>query len=148
MKFVFLNSPLYQTTAQNCQEEEGNQETTNFSLVRDAQSTCTFTAEDMDSRTGERITRRQAENGVYTWEVQNPLYFKITNVEILLHANTTVYHIQIRFNHNLRRALDLHKAYLNFQVWTTSLTASGTTYFYLFLFLVNMYFLKFGVISI
>ncbi|QID41190.1 Ren [Tomato yellow leaf deformation dwarf virus] len=102
----------------------------------------------MDSRTGERITRRQAENGVYTWEVQNPLYFKITNVEILLHANTTVYHVQIRFNHNLRRALDLHKAYFNFQVWTTSLTASGTTYLNRFKFLVNMYLDQLGVISI
>ncbi|QMV80666.1 replication enhancer protein [Tomato golden net virus] len=102
----------------------------------------------MDSRTEERITRRQAENGVYTWEVHNPLYFKITNVEVLLHANTRVYHIQIRFNHNLRRALHLHKSFLNFQIWTTSLTASGTTYLTRFKYLVLLYLDRLGVISI
>nr|AQT01477.1 REN [Tomato yellow spot virus]AQT01497.1 REN [Tomato yellow spot virus] len=102
----------------------------------------------MDSRTGELITVPQAENGVYIWEISNPLYFKIYLVEDLMYTTTRVYHIQIRFNHNLRRALDLHKAFLNFQVWTTSLTASGTTYLIWFRHLVMLYLERLGVITI
>ncbi|UNA95271.1 REn [Euphorbia severe leaf golden mosaic virus] len=102
----------------------------------------------MDSRTGELITAPQAENGVYIWEITNPLYFKITHVETPLYTNTRIYHIQIRFNHNLRKALDLHKAFLNFQVWTTSLTASGTTYLNRFRHLVLLYLDQLGVISV
>ncbi|CAD89702.1 replication enhancer [Sida micrantha mosaic virus] len=102
----------------------------------------------MDSRTGELITVPQAENGVYIWEITNPLYFKIYRVEYRPYTTTRVYHIQIRLNLNLRRALDLHKAFLNFQVWTTSLTASGTTYLIRFRHLVMMYLDQLGVISI
>ncbi|ADR77523.1 replication enhancer [Sida golden yellow vein virus-[Jamaica:Liguanea2:2008]] len=102
----------------------------------------------MVSRTGELITARQAENGVYIWEIENPLYFKIYWVEDQIYTRTRVYHIQIRFNHNLRRALGLHKAYLNFQVWTTSMTASGSTYLARFGQLVNEYLYQLGVIGI
>nr|ULE28048.1 enhancer protein [Tomato severe rugose virus] len=102
----------------------------------------------MDSRTGELITARQAENGVYIWEISNPLYFKINRVEVPMYTASTVYHVQIRFNHNLRRALHLHKSFLNFQIWTTSLTASGTTYLSRFKYLVLLYLDRLGVISI
>nr|AQT01417.1 REN [Sida micrantha mosaic virus] len=102
----------------------------------------------MDSRTGEFITAPQAENGVYIWEIPNPLYFKMYRVEDPPYTRTRVYHVQIRFNHNLRRALGLHKAYLNFQVWTTSLTASGTTYLTRFRRLVMMYLDQLGVIAL
>ncbi|ABC75110.1 replication enhancer protein [Chino del tomate virus] len=102
----------------------------------------------MDSRTGEFITVPQAENGVYIWEIQNPLYFKMYRVEDPPYTRTRVYHVQIRFNHNLRRALHLHKAYLNFQVWTTSITASGSTYLARFRHLVMLYLNQLGVISI
>ncbi|ACD93169.1 replication enhancer protein [Tomato mild mosaic virus] len=102
----------------------------------------------MDSRTGESITAPQAENGVYIWEISNPLYFKIYNVEDLRYTATRVYHIQIRFNHNLRRMLGLHKAFLNFQVWTTSVRASGTTYLHRFRQLVMLYLDQLGVISL
>ncbi|ALK03444.1 replication enhancer protein [Whitefly-associated begomovirus 2] len=102
----------------------------------------------MDSRTGELITVPQAENGVYIWEIENPLYFKMYRVEEPLYTRTRIYSVQIRFNHNLRRALDLHKAYLNFQVWTTSLTASGSTYLNRFRHLVMLYLDQLGVISI
>ncbi|ADV15502.1 replication enhancer [Sida micrantha mosaic virus - Rhombifolia [Bolivia:Cerro Fraile 1:2007]] len=102
----------------------------------------------MDSRTGEFITAPQAENGVYIWEITNPLYFKIYRVEDPPFTRTRVYHIQIRFNHNLRKALGLHKAYLNFQVWTTSLTASGKTYLSRFKRLVMKYLDHLGVISL
>ncbi|AFD54551.1 replication-enhancer protein [Macroptilium yellow vein virus] len=102
----------------------------------------------MDSRTGELITARQAENGVYIWEISNPLYFKTYNVEDPPHTRTRIYHVQIRFNHNLRNKLDLHKAFLNFQVWTISLRASGTTYLHRFKYLVMLYLDRLGVISI
>nr|AFD54527.1 replication-enhancer protein [Macroptilium yellow spot virus] len=102
----------------------------------------------MDSRTGELITAHQAESGVYIWEISNPLYFKINNVEDPLHTMTRIYHVQIRFNHNLRKALALHKAYLNFQVWTISLRASGTTYLVRFQYLVMLYLERIGVISL
>ncbi|AGH29734.1 replication-enhancer protein [Tomato chlorotic mottle virus] len=102
----------------------------------------------MDSRTGELITAHQAENGVYTWEISNPLYFKMYNVEDILYTRTRVYHVQIRFNHNLRRVLGLHKAYLNFQIWTTSLRASGMTYLNRFKYLVMLYIDQLGVISV
>ncbi|ADK55017.2 replication enhancer protein [Chino del tomate Amazonas virus] len=102
----------------------------------------------MDSRTEELITAHQAENGVYIWEITNPLYFKIYNVETPMYTNSRVYHIQIRFNHNLRKELNLHKAILNFQVWTTSVTASGTTYLNKFRHLVMLYLDQLGVISI
>nr|AIN36352.1 REN [Macroptilium yellow spot virus] len=102
----------------------------------------------MDSRTGELITAHQAESGVYIWEISNPLYFKINNVEDPLHTMTRIYHVQIRFNHNLRKALALHKAYLNFQVWTISLRASGTTYLARFKYLVMLYLERIGVISL
>ncbi|ACQ57343.1 REn [Malvastrum yellow mosaic Helshire virus] len=102
----------------------------------------------MDSRTGELITAPHAENGVYIWEIENPLYFRIYRVVDLLYTRTRVYNIQIRFNHNLRKVLGLHKAYLNFQVWTTSMTASGSTYLVRFRRLVNMYLDELGVISL
>nr|AIN36337.1 REN [Macroptilium yellow spot virus] len=102
----------------------------------------------MDSRTGELITAHQAESGVYIWEISNPLYFKINNVEDPLHTMTRIYHVQIRFNHNLRKALALHKAYLNFQIWTISLRASGTTYLVRFKYLVMLYLDRIGVISL
>nr|ALK03419.1 replication enhancer protein [Sida golden mosaic Honduras virus] len=102
----------------------------------------------MDSRTGEFITAPQAENGVYIWEIENPLYFRMYRVEDPIYTNSRIYNIQIRFNHNLRRALHFHKAYLNFQVWTISMTASGSTYLARFRHLVNLYLDRLGVISI
>nr|ANB50116.1 replication enhancement protein [Bean golden yellow mosaic virus]APX44076.1 replication enhancement protein [Bean golden yellow mosaic virus]APX44081.1 replication enhancement protein [Bean golden yellow mosaic virus] len=102
----------------------------------------------MDSRTGENITAHQAENSVFIWEVPNPLYFKIMRVEDPAYTRTRIYHIQVRFNHNLRKALDLHKAFLNFQVWTTSIQASGTTYLNRFRHLVLLYLHRLGVIGI
>ncbi|AQT01539.1 REN [Sida chlorotic mottle virus] len=102
----------------------------------------------MDSRTGENITVSQAENSVFIWEVPNPLYFRIDHVEDPIYTMTRIYHIQIRFNHNVRKALGLHKAYLNFQVWTTSIRASGTTYLHRFKHLVNMYLDNIGVIGL
>nr|CVH55596.1 replication enhancer protein [Papaya leaf curl virus] len=75
----------------------------------------------MDSRTGEFITAAQAENGVFIWEIQNPLYFKITehnNRPFLM--NKDIITVQIQFNYNLRKALGIHKCFLAFRIWMTS----------------------------
>ncbi|AAF06956.1 AC3 [Pepper golden mosaic virus] len=102
----------------------------------------------MDSRTGESITVRQAENSVFIWKVPNPLFFKIQRVEAPLDTRTRIYYIEVRFNHNLRRALALHKSFLHFQVWTTSMTASGTTYLNRFKFRIMLYLHRLGAIGI
>nr|UUF95129.1 replication enhancer protein [Chilli leaf curl Ahmedabad virus] len=80
----------------------------------------------MDSRTGEPITAAQAENGVFIWEITNPLYFKITehhNRPFL--RNQDILTVQIQFNHNLRKALGIHKCFLTFRIWTTLQPLTG-----------------------
>nr|AYN61544.1 AC3 [Tomato leaf curl New Delhi virus]WBU87218.1 replication enhancer [Papaya leaf curl Haveri virus]QCB61291.1 replication enhancer protein [Tomato leaf curl New Delhi virus]WOR75545.1 replication enhancer protein [Tomato leaf curl New Delhi virus]WOR75550.1 replication enhancer protein [Tomato leaf curl New Delhi virus] len=72
-----------------------------------------------DSRTGEYITADRAESGVFIWTVPNPLYFKILKHDSRpFLTNHDIIKVQIQFNHNLRRALGLHKCFLTFQVWT------------------------------
>nr|AHA82226.1 AC3 [Tobacco curly shoot virus] len=80
----------------------------------------------MDSRTGELITAAQTKNGVFIWEIQNPLYFKITehhNRPYLM--NRDIITVQIQFNHNLRKALGIHKCFLAFRIWMTSQPPTG-----------------------
>nr|AWD84454.1 replication enhancement protein [Cotton leaf curl virus] len=80
----------------------------------------------MDSRTGEPITAAQAENGVFIWEITNPLYFKITshhNRPFL--RNRDIITCRIQFNHNLRKALGIHKCFLTFRIWTTLQPQTG-----------------------
>ncbi|AAO25669.1 replicational enhancer protein [Tomato leaf curl Gujarat virus] len=80
----------------------------------------------MDSRTGEFITAAQAENGVFIWEIQNPLYFKITehqNRPFLM--NEDIITVQIQFNHNLRKVLGIHKCFLTYRCWMTSQPPTG-----------------------
>nr|QDG02842.1 replication enhancer protein [Pepper yellow vein Mali virus] len=102
----------------------------------------------MDSRTGEHITARQARNGVFIWEINNPLYFTITNHDIRpFNMNQDILTLQIRFNHNLRRALGIHKCFLNFKVWTTLRPQTGL-FLRVFRFQVLKYLNNLGVISI
>ncbi|ACI24164.1 AC3 protein [Clerodendrum golden mosaic China virus] len=80
----------------------------------------------MDSRTGEIITATQAENGVFIWEVPNPLYFKITEHDSRpFNMNHDIITVQIQFNHNLRKALGLHKCFLSFRIWTRLTPPTG-----------------------
>nr|ACH72917.1 AC3 [Croton yellow vein mosaic virus]AUT36480.1 Ren [Croton yellow vein mosaic virus] len=102
----------------------------------------------MDSRTGELITAAQAENGVFIWEIQNPLYFKITqhhNRPFLMKEDIIT--VQIQFNHNLRKALGIHKCSLSFKVWTTSRDSTGM-FLRVFKTQVIRYLDRLGVISI
>nr|CAS97473.1 replication enhancer protein (REn) [Pepper yellow vein Mali virus] len=102
----------------------------------------------MDSRTGEHITARQAKNGVFIWEINNPLYFTITNHDIRpFNMNQDILTLQIRFNHNLRKALGIHKCFLNFKVWTTLRPQTGL-FLRVFRFQVLKYLNNLGVISI
>ncbi|ADO40553.1 replication enhancer protein [Okra leaf curl India virus [India:Sonipat EL14A:2006]] len=74
----------------------------------------------MDSRTGERITAAHSTNGVFIWEVPNPLYFKILNHDNRpFTTNMDIITMRIQFNYNLRKALGVHKCFLTFRIWTT-----------------------------
>nr|UFP62927.1 AC3 [African cassava mosaic virus] len=102
----------------------------------------------MDSRTGELITAPQAKNGVYTWEIKIPPYFAITRHEqrpFLL--NQDIITVQVRFNHNVRKALGIHKCFLNFRVWTTLRPQTGL-FLRVFRYQVLKYLNNIGVISI
>nr|ACS94050.1 replication enhancer protein [Tomato leaf curl Vietnam virus] len=80
----------------------------------------------MDSRTGELITATQAENGVFTWEITNPLYFKITEIQNRpFLSNNDIVTVRIQFNYNLRKALGMHQCFLDFRIWTTSHLQTG-----------------------
>nr|UFP63075.1 AC3 [East African cassava mosaic virus] len=102
----------------------------------------------MDSRTGELITAPQAMNGVFTWEITNPLYFAITNQDQRPgNMNHDILTLQIRFNHNLRKALGIHKCFLNFKIWTTLRPQTGL-FLRVFRYQVLKYLDMIGVISI
>nr|AAX39369.1 replication enhancer [East African cassava mosaic virus] len=102
----------------------------------------------MDSRTGELITAPQAKNGVFTWEITNPLYFAITHHDTRPgNMNHDIITLQIRFNHNLRKALGIHKCFLNFKVWTTLRPQTGL-FLRVFRYQVLKYLDMIGVISI
>nr|ABY59043.1 AC3 [Tomato leaf curl Vietnam virus] len=80
----------------------------------------------MDSRTGELITATQAENGVFTWEITNPLYFKITELQNRpFLSNNDIVTVRIQFNYNLRKALGMHQCFLDFRIWTNSHLQTG-----------------------
>ncbi|ALQ10820.1 AC3 [West African Asystasia virus 1] len=102
----------------------------------------------MDSRTGEYITAPQARNGIYTWEIRNPLHMRVTQYDQApFNMSHNIIHLQIRFNHNLRKILGIHKCYMNFQVWTTS-SSSSTSLLRSFTEQVHKYLDALGVISI
>nr|UFP63030.1 AC3 [East African cassava mosaic Malawi virus] len=102
----------------------------------------------MDSRTGELITAPQAMNGVFTWEIKQSLFFEIPNHD-KRPGNMThdIIPLQIRFNHNIRKALGIHKCFLNFKVWTTLRPPTGL-FLRVFRYQVLKYLHMIGVISI
>ncbi|CAM91926.1 C3 protein [Tomato leaf curl Namakely virus] len=102
----------------------------------------------MDLRTGELITAAQAQSGVFIWEIQNPLYFKIIDHSIRpFNMNHDIISIQIRFNHNIRKELGIHKCFLNFKIWTSLRPQTGR-FLRVFRTQVLMYLDRLGIISI
>nr|AGT57799.1 REn protein [Tomato yellow leaf curl Sardinia virus] len=102
----------------------------------------------MDLRTGEYITAHQATSGVYTFEITNPLYFTITrHNQNPFNSRYNLLTFQIRFNHNLRKALGIHKCFLNFRIWTTLQSPTGH-FLRVFRFQVYKYLNNIGVISL
>ncbi|CAG28772.1 AC3 protein [Tomato leaf curl China virus] len=80
----------------------------------------------MDSRTGELITATQAENGVFIWEITNPLYFKITELQNRpFLSDNDIVKVRLQFNYNLRKALGMHQCFLDFRIWTNSHLQTG-----------------------
>nr|ABD67441.1 REn [Mungbean yellow mosaic India virus] len=80
----------------------------------------------MDFRTGESITAAQLRNGVYIWEVQNPLSFKIMHHSpILAESRMMVTKLRIMFNHRLKIALGMHKCFLDLKLYHYMKATSG-----------------------
>lgn len=101
-----------------------------------------------DARTKDGIPRESLHQGVFIWDVPNPLYFKI-----LKHSKRPfgqpwdVITLQVRANYNLRKMLDLHKAYLTYQIWTR-LTPSSDSFLQRIQWRCNQYLNDLGVISL
>nr|AAX84784.1 AC3 [Mungbean yellow mosaic India virus] len=80
----------------------------------------------MDFRTGESITAAQLRNGVYIWEVQNPLSFKIMHHSpIQAGSRMIVTKLRIMFNHGLKKALGMHKCFLDLKIYHYMTATSG-----------------------
>nr|ASN77438.1 AC3 [Mungbean yellow mosaic India virus] len=80
----------------------------------------------MDFRTGESITAAQLRNGVYIWEVQNPLSFKIMHRSpIQAGSRMIVTKLRIMFDHGLKKALGMHKCFLDLKIYHYMKATSG-----------------------
>nr|ADY88069.1 replication enhancer [Beet curly top virus] len=76
-----------------------------------------------DFRTGLPITLEQATQSTPTRLVPNPLYFKL----LWFNRFGTVYQlkVQLRFNHNLRKSLNLHKCWIDLTITGSHKTLTG-----------------------
>nr|ALF37699.1 replication enhancer [Beet curly top virus] len=76
-----------------------------------------------DFRTELPITLEQATKSTPTTSVLNPLYFKLLWFE----RYGTVYQlkVQMRFNHNLRKSLNLHKCWIDMTITGSHRTLTG-----------------------
>nr|AAW50870.1 replication associated protein [Mungbean yellow mosaic India virus] len=80
----------------------------------------------MDFRTGESITAAQLRNGVYIWEVQNPLSFKIMHHSpILAESRMNCHQTTHMFNHRLKETLGMHKCFLDLKLFHYMKATSG-----------------------
>uniref|UniRef100_O72690 Replication enhancer n=1 Tax=Beet severe curly top virus - Cfh [Beta] TaxID=268959 RepID=O72690_9GEMI len=76
-----------------------------------------------DFRTEEPITLQQATNSIPVDLVPNPLYHKLQD----FFRSGPVYQlkVQIRFNHNLRKYLNLHKCWIDLTITGSHRTLAG-----------------------
>lgn len=94
------------------------------------------------------IIAPQAKNGIYVWQINNPLYFKLKeHHERPFGKQYNIITIQIRFNYNLIRALRIHKCWFNFKFFIT-LFPRGYDFLHLFKSRVLYFLNDFGFISV
>nr|APB53956.1 replication enhancer [Beet curly top virus] len=76
-----------------------------------------------DLRTEVPITLQQATKSTPTTSVPNPLFFKLLGFE----RYGTIYQlkVQMRFNHNLRKSLNLHKCWIDMTITGSHRTLTG-----------------------
>nr|ANY59209.1 C3 [Beet curly top virus] len=76
-----------------------------------------------DFRTKLPITLGQATKSTTAKSGPNPLYFKLP----MLEKNGSVYQlkVQMRFNHNLRKSLNLHKCWIDMTITGSHRTLTG-----------------------
>nr|QHD57776.1 replication enhancer protein [Horsegram yellow mosaic virus] len=80
----------------------------------------------MDFRTGDNITAAQLRNGVYIWEVRNPLSFKILQHRPMgAGSRMIVTQIRLMFNHGLKKALQMHKCFFDLKLYHYMTATSG-----------------------
>nr|WAJ59998.1 replication enhancer protein [Horsegram yellow mosaic virus]WAJ60015.1 replication enhancer protein [Horsegram yellow mosaic virus] len=80
----------------------------------------------MDFRTGDNIAATQLGNGVYIWEVRNPLSFKILQHRPMgAGSRMIVTQIRLMFNHGLKKALQMHKCFLDLTLYHYMTATSG-----------------------
>nr|WIF18896.1 C3 [Soybean stay-green associated virus] len=102
-----------------------------------------------DYRTGESITHIQMISSVYYDTLNNPISFKLErDWQTTTHPYRQAFQIRVMFNHNLRKALGLHKCWLHLKVWTTLTTAGPTSVLSRIRFHIMYYLSNLGVISI
>ncbi|AUT11868.1 REn [Juncus maritimus associated virus] len=73
----------------------------------------------MDSRTGDTITAHQANSGIWFDELKNPINVNIDKDWDIFPTFNKGFQVTVKFNHNLRKALGLHKCWITFKIWTT-----------------------------
>ncbi|AAB87609.1 c3 protein [Cowpea golden mosaic virus] len=102
----------------------------------------------MDLRTGESITAAQAQNGAYIWTVPNAIYFKVmSHHEWVMGLPFHEIVIRLQFNHNLRKALGIHKCWMTLTI-STVLRSQTWRFLRVFKTQVMRYLDRLGVISI
>nr|UVN12623.1 replication enhancer protein [Horsegram yellow mosaic virus] len=80
----------------------------------------------MDFRTGDNITAAQLRNGVYIWEVRNPLSFKILQHRPMgAGSRMVVTQFRLMINHALKKALQMHKCFLDLKLYHYMTATSG-----------------------
>lgn len=102
----------------------------------------------MDSRTGEILTEEQANIGVFYWQLNNPLYFRVKDhLDRPCNNNCDRITMDIRLNYNIHSALCIHKCWLFFHICTT-LRPHTENFLHVFRCNVMNYLNSFSVISI
>jgi hypothetical protein len=106
-------------------------------------------ATPMDSRTGEQLTWSQIITGAFWEESHNPISVKVlAQGETTSHPPQQVFQVTNMMNHNIKKRLNIHKAFLHFRIWTTPTIHSGTCLQTEIKQRINIYLQQLGVLSL